>query len=403
MHPIAEILRNRYIAQNISPTGLFALQPLPSITILDAVHPRWRCMGNGIGTGLHDSLLTCLETYYTPYEARDDHKICCGGDKDPNPDVAGCGVDYYSCREFYVSFHQVLYCSRRIDWSPPTAFRGTRVGKCGEAFRKCPGSLSHGGVHAYQPVVKSSSSGTYWSGYEAVEYSDIGVGTYTETDHIGNTTPPVAESGTPIVHGSNGVGVEAVIPDESSNCDTCIDGSPNCPNVSAHSGEEEADAGGATPTTPMHACDVHELWQSGDHSLQTSCSDTAHNSNGDSCQASGFYACVSHTPVYPFSPSVSLNSQSYSAGGSVSISITSPAPIYGAHLYVRVPGDTSRYGTQIGWFSGNNDRTTTTLPLSYTFPDDAALGTYQIALRVYPWSGSMYGDPSDLFESVTIE
>ena len=154
----------------------------------------------------------------------------------------------------------------------------------------------------------------------------------------------------------------------------------------------------------MHACDVHETWRSGDHSWQTSCTDTAHtNTNGDSCTATGFYACVSHTPVYPFSPSVSLNSQSYSAGGSVSISITSAAPINGAHLYVRVPGDTSRYGTQIGWFSGNNDRTTTTLPLSYTFPDDAALGTYQIALRVYPWNGNTYGDPSDLFESVTIK
>ena len=36
-----------------------------------------------------------------------------------------------------------------------------------------------------------------------------------------------------------------------------------------------------------------------DHSWQTSCTDTAHtNTNGDSCTASGFYECVSHTPVY---------------------------------------------------------------------------------------------------------
>jgi hypothetical protein len=152
------------------------------------------------------------------------------------------------------------------------------------------------------------------------------VGTYTETDHSGNTTPPVAESGTPIVHGSNGVGVEAVIPDESSNCDTCIDGSPNCPNASAHSGEEEADAGGTTPTdSSWVVCDIEGCrdstpydptsssagWHApcnecsqyrctgGGHSWQTSCSDTAHtNANGDSCQASGFYECVSHTPVY---------------------------------------------------------------------------------------------------------
>ena len=37
-----------------------------------------------------------------------------------------------------------------------------------------------------------------------------------------------------------------------------------------------------------------------DHSWQTSCSDTTHtNTNGDSCTATGFYECVSHTPVYP--------------------------------------------------------------------------------------------------------
>ena len=400
-----------------STSGLYRLIPTTTITLPTVETPSWGCMGNDV------FVQTCDDTYDTPYKAKNGHRVWCGGYKDPNPDVAGCGVDYYSCREFYVSFHQVLYCSRHIDWFPPAAFRGTQIGICGEAFRKCPGSLSRSGVHAYQPVVKWSSSGTYWSGYEAVEYTDIGVGTYTETDHSGNTTPPVAESGTPIVHGSNGVGVEAVIPDESSNCDTCIDGSPNCPNASAHSGEEEADAGGTTPTdSSWVVCDIEGCRDStpydptsssaGLHAYHSECSqykcnDQTHveeqctitHENGDRCTYT-FWRCVypdvgangpSHPHVYPFSPSVSLNSQSYSAGGSVSISITSAAPINGAHLYVRVPGDTSRYGTQIGWFSGNNDRTTTTLPLSYTFPDDAALGTYQIALRVYPWSGSMYG------------
>ena len=187
-----------------------------------------------------------------------------------------------------------------------------------------------------------------------------------------------------------------------------------CPETDNH-GKVVCTISGCQDSTPYdpnsssggwHApCDECSQYRctGGGHSWYPSCFDTTHtNSNGDSCTVAG-YECASHTPVYPFSPSVSLNSQSYSAGGSVSISITSAAPINGAHLYVRVPGDTSRYGTQIGWFSGNNDRTTTTLPLSYTFPDDAALGTYQIALRVYPWNGNTYGDPSDLFESVTIK
>ena len=229
--------------------------------------------------------------------------------------------------------------------------------------------------------------------------------------------------------------------------------------------DEEANAGETTPTPTMHACGIHDASVSGDHSSGTYtcsvhsgslCQQSSDHQTTITGYSGAFYECIPHTtglcghtykilnasvhvkvqcpdtnaqgrcsytywgcsnqqgapahthafpaaPAPVFSPSVSLNSQSYSAGGSVSISITSAAPIYGAHLYVRVPGDTSRYGTQIGWFRGNNDRTTTTLPLSYTFPDDAALGTYQIALRVYPWNGNTYGDPSDLFESVTIE
>ena len=53
-----------------------------------------------------------------------------------------------------------------------------------------------------------------------------------------------------------------------------------------------------TPSTPTyHACSVHEDWQSGDHSLQASCSLT--NANGDNCTVTNFYACQSHTCVFP--------------------------------------------------------------------------------------------------------
>ena len=49
---------------------------------------------------------------------------------------------------------------------------------------------------------------------------------------------------------------------------------------------------------PCNECSQYRC-TGGGHSWQTSCSDTAHtNANGDSCQASGFYECVSHTPVY---------------------------------------------------------------------------------------------------------
>ena len=55
------------------------------------------------------------------------------------------------------------------------------------------------------------------------------------------------------------------------------------------------------PTT-YHACGVHEDWQSGDHSLQASCSET--DSHGQYCTVTNFYACQSHTHVYPPPPTV---------------------------------------------------------------------------------------------------
>ncbi len=50
-------------------------------------------------------------------------------------------------------------------------------------------------------------------------------------------------------------------------------------------------------STTYHACGVHEDWQSGDHSLQASCSET--DSHGQSCTVTNFYACQSHTHQYP--------------------------------------------------------------------------------------------------------
>ena len=60
------------------------------------------------------------------------------------------------------------------------------------------------------------------------------------------------------------------------------------------------------------------------------------------------------TTTQGFSPSFSVGSSSYSAGGVLTATVTSTSsdPIYGSHLYVKAPGDTSAYGTNIGWFGG---------------------------------------------------
>ena len=90
MHPIAKIIRDRYKAQNSQTYGLYGLEPLPSITIPAPVNPRWRCKGKGFGTGLSDSLLKCLDTWYYPKQAYSKHRVACGGTNDPNSSVAGC-------------------------------------------------------------------------------------------------------------------------------------------------------------------------------------------------------------------------------------------------------------------------------------------------------------------------
>ena len=106
-----------------------------------------------------------------------------------------------------------------------------------------------------------------------------------------------------------------------------------------------------------------------------------------------------------FSSSLSLRYNS--STGSVRLTATANAPIYGADPYIRSPGDTSKYGTKIGWTSGNSNRTTYSLPVTYTFPSTAASGRYKFTLRVYPFnnsgSGNAWGDPVDVSGYVTVE
>ena len=60
----------------------------------------------------------CSITMDSPGEARVDHKVVCGGDKDPNPSVGGCGRSYYRCKDKDVKKHRVKYCDSYITWWP---------------------------------------------------------------------------------------------------------------------------------------------------------------------------------------------------------------------------------------------------------------------------------------------
>jgi hypothetical protein len=92
------------------------------------------------------------------------------------------------------------------------------------------------------------------------------------------------------------------------------------------------------------------------------------------------------------SPGFSPASGSYtaSAGSTHTGTVTGPS-IYGAYLYVN--------GTQKGWFGGT--QSTTSLPLSYTFPSDAS-GSYTMKALVYPWKGNTYGTSKSYSYTVTV-
>ena len=325
MHAVAVEVRKNYKLHNTSISDLDSLRPKIDITLPSIETPEWLCKGNNALARFWYGTVTCEEKWNTPFKALNIHRVWCGGDKEPNPGVSGCNLPYYTCQPDQVKVHQVLYCHRGIDWNPPDDWRGTKVGICGEAFRKCPGSLSRAGVHDYRPVTSTNNGNSYWSGYEVHPYHDIGIGTYTETDHSGSSTPPVASSGTPVVHGSSGVGVSQVIPDKSPNCNSCIDGSSNCPNASNHSSSSAA----------------------------------ASLSPSDSNYAA-------------------------SAGSTHTASLSLPSVYSSIYWYVKSPSE-SGLGTSVQYVSGDGSSTSATF--SYTFPSDAS-GDYVITAYTYlsDWS-----------------
>ena len=334
---------------------------------------------------------TCPYSYRTPYQALTAHQWTCGDDNAiVSHWVPGCGEKYYKCPNYDIPYYHNTFKCTRYD----TTFRSGESGRvreyCNTPFRFCTNFTydSGGNIATITSAGRCSKPlGAGQSGshnHSNSDNTDTSPGNHLQSEVTETTITYACDVHTGVAGSASGHVAEGCGNPSHFICDNSDHSASSCGHLD------------------------HFNCDSRNH-VEEQCTIT--HENGDRCTYT-FWRCVhpdvgadgpSHPHVYPFFPSVSLNSQSYSAGGSVSISITSAAPIYGAHLYVRVPGDTSRYGTQIGWFRGNNDRTTTTLPLSYTFPDDAASGTYQIALRVYPWSGSMYGDPSDLFESVTIK
>lgn len=350
MHAVAVQVRQNYVDHhNTSTSDLDSLVPKITVSLPTRHYPEWQCYGNNLFDKSALGTLTCEDTWNTPAKALNIHRVWCGGDKDPNPSVAGCEIPYYKCNEYSLKYHQVKYCDRYITWNLPSQFRRTQIGICGQAFRNCSGSLSRAGIHAYKPIVTtyivSSSVRSYWSGYEVVQYTNNSIDFYTETDHIGSTTLPSAKDGKPLVHGANGVGVDAVIPDATPNCNTCIGNSHNCPDCGQDGDSDNDDTASASPG--LSPVSTTTITINGEKMLDT----------------------------YP--------------GETVSVNLVMPSDkgYTKIYWYLAGPGD-SGYGSQIGGpTTSSNSVIETSVSYSFTLPSDAS-GVYKFTAYIYPHSSA---------------
>lgn len=98
-------------------------------------------------------------------------------------------------------------------------------------------------------------------------------------------------------HSGSGSGSGGSTPptDNTPNCQDCTSHCSS-PCICSNSGTCNGTVAAAPPPS-YHACGVHLTSVSGDHSLQSSCSST--DSHGNTCTVTSFYACQSHTHVYP--------------------------------------------------------------------------------------------------------
>lgn len=153
----------------------------------------------------------------------------------------GCGRWYYNCED--EALHQLRTCKKTV-WKKPEYFGGPKPSStCNESYRRCMG---HTFDHDHNIVGKTS-------------HSDVADSSTAETAQ--NEQTPV---------------------DNSPNCEHCTNSCSAC----------------TQPTTPaMHPCGIHATSVSGDHSLQASCTQT--NGWGHSCTVSSYYACQTHTCVFP--------------------------------------------------------------------------------------------------------
>ena len=194
---------------------------------------------------------------------------------------AGCDDAYYVCDSGDRNEHKIRICGKN----------NSNGNRCNEPYRNCNNSkYDHGG----------------WGSTKHKEKAGNLI--------MGSLPSPVMYACG--VHESSVSGSHTSYTCNISPCSNfvwwgCVDA--QCPETDTH-GKVVCTISGCQDSTPYdptsssggwHApCDECSQYRckGGDHSWQTSCTDTAHtNANGDSCTVAG-YECVSHTPMYPAPP-----------------------------------------------------------------------------------------------------
>lgn len=226
----------------------------------------------------------------------------------------GCGRGYYSCNSDSEDLHSVRTCTEqrtRVDGKG-----NVTTGTCNDQFRRCIGhSIDHnptdgddtetphigllpvngsytasaGDTHEAKLVTSEAYYYVYW--YVASP-SDSGLGTLVETDE-GYSTGTETEASLSYTFASDAVSGAWTITAVSKRYSDLSQGSTRSYTVTVSS----SSTGGSNSIT--YACGVHSgpASEASSHAMQATCSLT--NANGDSCAATGFYACQTHTCQFP--------------------------------------------------------------------------------------------------------
>ncbi len=261
---------------------------------LDDLPNKYKCGGD------------CGLMFQTPAE----HLLICPASPAP---PAGCNKGFYSCSDDDQNRHK-----------PRTCKKNKKNGDlCNEPYRNCTNpKFAHKGwwlntKHSSKGGLIISPLGLYFnavpgnshtsdliasSAYSSVDWyvsspSDSGRGTLIETDY-GDGSSTTASMNYTFPSGVTGDYVITAVVTDSSGTDEAS----YTVSVSSSSGGTPPTSAPTPAPTTYHVCGVHEDWQSGDHSLQASCSET--DSHGQYCTVTNFYACQSHTHVYPPPPTV---------------------------------------------------------------------------------------------------